>query len=232
MNRVFILASIAFTGVASADVVFGFTNLTGGTMTYDGVTTTVTMPIAVLVVSGAPMNNGFYYIDGSACTTSNPAGTCGTTSTMTGSQTGAAAGIVTFGSGGSLTLSGSLDSVSGTELLATGPIIVSGTYASATLNTSTGILAAFGGVGGDTKSATFLSFFGLDSTTMFSFDFKASAMLPAGYAGGSAAPFGDAPVVTGSVDNTAPSAVPEPASIALLGSMLVGVFGLLRKRLA
>jgi hypothetical protein len=232
MKQLFVvfLASIALASVANADIVMGFTNLIGGTMTYNGVTTAVTMPITELVVTGAPINNGFYYIDGAtACTTPNPGlAPCGTTSTTTGTQTGSVGGIATFGAGGSLTLAGSLDNAAGVQVLATGPIITSGSYSSATLNTSTGVLSAFGGVGGDVKSAAFLSFFGLTSTTMFSFDFKASAR--SGAAPG--ATFTNAPVVTGSVDNVAPSAVPEPASVALFGTMLLGVAGLLRKKLA
>jgi hypothetical protein len=223
-----ILACTALIGVAAAEPVFTFSNIgnSGGTASYNGTTATVSnMGTLFLTVTGAPANNGTYIIDGpSTCILIFP---CGTTNTTTGPQTGVTGGtIIDFGSGGSLTVFGSLETTGGTLILADQNLIQSGTYSSATLDTTTGILTALAGTGFDVKSSELASFFGIN-TTHFSFDLGVGIGLPPSYT--CCSTFTDAPVLSGHIDNTP---APEPTSLALLGVGLLAVGTLIRRKLS
>jgi hypothetical protein len=234
------LACIGLVSVATAGPIFTFTDVlnTGlGTLSYDGTTASISnMPAVLLTVLGAPVNDGAYLIDGiggfyppgpGGCVNLAPVG-CGVINSTTGAQTGTGAGFASFGPGGSLTLSGSLDcgpgnvtcGALGTQVLTYQGIILSGSYSNATLNFASATLA-LSGVGGDIKSAPFLEYFGLPGPTLFSFSLTANA------APGqtSITPFTSA-LTGGNVTNVA-----EPSGLFLLGTGLLVGAGLLRRKL-
>jgi hypothetical protein len=222
-----LVACAALVGVSRAEAIFTFSDIgnSGGTASYNGTTSTVSgMGTLFLTVTGAPANNGTYMIDGpSTCLGIFP---CGTTNTTTGAQTGVTSGtIIDFGSGGSLTLFGSLETLGGGVILPDQFLISSGSYASSTLDTTTGILTVLAGTGTDTKSAALASFFGI-TTTNFGFDLGVGIGLPPGYK--CCSTFTNAPVLSGHIDNT----VSEPAGLALLGAGLLALGTIVRRRLS
>jgi hypothetical protein len=113
------------------------------------------------------------------------------------------------------------DNSLGVQVLAYQPIILSGSYSSASLNFVTGAIS-MSGVGFDIKSAPFLALFGLNPTTPFSFGFSANATGPV-------TPFNPftAPLANGGVVNTAA----EPSALLLLGAGLLAGAGVLRRKL-
>lgn len=228
MKRLFLafLMCIGLVGIASAGPVFNFFdsfNPNTGTMSYNGTTASISgMPILGLTVTGAPLHNGSYFIDGPIACAFSPTGTCGQADTTTGAINGTTLNIVNFGAGGNLTLSGSVDLASGTEVIPFGPIIDSGTYANASLNTSTLTLTT-SGVGTDTKDLAFLSYFGITNQT-FSFGISANANAPAGYT--APGTFSNASLQGGTITNT-----PEPSALLLLGTGLLISGGVLRRKL-
>jgi hypothetical protein len=235
------LACIGLVGVAAANPIFTFTDVLNagvGTLTYTGggngvATASVSgMPLVFLQVAGAPANNGTYLLDGIGALpppAGYPPGTCtnlfvigcGVAATTTGTQTSTTVNTAIFGPGGTLALSGSLDTLAGVPILAYMPIILSGAYSSASLNFATNTLA-MAGVGGDIKSAPFLAFFGLPATTPFNFSFAATATGPI-------VPFTPftGQIQTGGITNTAA----EPSALLLLGAGLLAGAGVLRRKL-
>ena len=89
------LACFGLVGVAAASPIFTFTDVLNpgiGTLSYTGggngvATASVSgMPIVFLTVTGAPLNNGSYLLDGpTACTNLFPIG-CGVAATTTAPQ--------------------------------------------------------------------------------------------------------------------------------------------------
>jgi len=191
-------------------------------MTYDGTTTTISgMPILFLSVTGAPLNNGTYFIDGPITCTFSPTGTCGTLNTQTGALSGTSGNTVNFGPGGSLSLSGSVDLLNGTEVVPFGPIVDSGSYTTASLNTSSLTLST-SGVGFDFKDPAFLAYFGITNTA-FQFSFSANALAPTRYT--PPGTFTDAPIQLGGLTN-----VPEPSAFLVWASGFLVAGGVLRRK--
>lgn len=255
MKRIFLifLSSFLLVGFANAIPILNFFDTTPGvgTMTWTGgLGGTVTLsgePIISLSVSGAPINNGTYLIDGPITTNGalgtgcsapngNVAGSCGTSLSTTGGAIFVSPGVVAFGPGGSLSLTGSLDCgpatpfcitngfAPGFSLLGTGPIIVSGSFTSASLSLSTLTLSE-GGVGSDFKNPTFLAFFGITNPN-FAFTLSANALAPPGYVPPAAF---SVPLQGGSITNF--GVVTEPSALLLLGTGLLAVAGVLRRKL-
>ncbi len=218
-----------------ADVTLAFNSGTGvallGNVSYaGGAAALVGTNIAIgdLVVTGAPMNNGTYIVNGSiSCNQPIIAGvgngTCGALSFTTGAgdQTGTSAGIVNvFASGGSVSITGSV-----LPLLGGGPI-ASGTLLTGSFTgPNTATAAATNGIGFDTKNAALLAFFGITDPN-FDFAHATLDMLPGI---NPTNPFSDT-VTLANFENT--SAVPEPVSISLLGTVMLGCAALMRRRRA
>jgi hypothetical protein len=232
------IACIGLTGVSAAQPIFTFVDINGftGTMSYNGSTASVNgVAISNVVVSGAPANNGTYLIDGTITAGPCAVSGCGVLNTTTGAQTFGAGPSAFFGPGGSFSLIGSLDTLTGAPILGTQPIILSFAYANTTLFTGS-ILSLFGS-GNDIKSPAFLAFFGITNPN-FQFALSSVATPPPGYVANfnpllPPNPFAGAPIFVGSTFNNVGGASPvaEPSALLLLGTGLLVGAGVLRGKL-
>jgi len=151
----------------SASTTFTFSDTTGvnmlGTVSYGGGASPLVgtaIALGELIVSGAPMNNGTYALDGTiACgNTVGGDGTCGSLDFTTGAglQAGSIPGASNnFAGGGSITIMGTLKNLAGTSTIASGTL-ASGTFTSANASTVSTL-----GIGLDSKDPTMLAFFGI-----------------------------------------------------------------------
>lgn len=192
---------LAVPGFAGASIDFG-TGLagTGGVFTLNGANATGTnIPIGVVTITGAPLNNGVFLVGG----------------TCTGSGTiGSPYGCLNFNTAtNTLSITGSIPS------LGIAPeVLLSGTFTGFTAN-GNGLLNA---TGPDSKAADLLTAVGLSGLPFSFFGFSLTS----------------SPILTnpgtGSVSSTdiRNDAVPEPASVVLLGTILLGSCMALRRRAA
>jgi hypothetical protein len=161
-----ILVSLAAALVMSASTTLTFSDTTGvnmlGTVSYGGGANPLVgtaISLGELIVSGAPLNNGTYALEGAiACGNLVGNGTCGSLDFATGAgqQAGTVAGLSNnFAGGGSMTIVGTLTNLLGTTTIA------SGTLATGSFSSANATQASTSGVGLDTKNATMLAFFGI-----------------------------------------------------------------------
>ena len=163
--------------------------------------------------------------------------TGGTLQFTTGAFAGYSAGVYSFGSGGGLTITGSTAgclTVGGcggnTPNTVSGSPLVSAPIVSATFD-STGFVQLAIATGSDTKDSVMLAFYGLPAASQFSFNGTIHAALTGNASGGAFVPGGSFQAVGTLSTNIANALVPEPAAALLLGTVLVGVTGLLRRRI-
>jgi hypothetical protein len=144
-------------------------------------------------------------------------------------------GTYTFGSGGTISITGTgpgcltVGGCGGNVPNTTsGPTLLSGVDISARYEVASGIgmLDLYITTGSDRKNTNLVQFFGLNPANISSWAFNGTVHATGGGTGGAFA--ADS---TGSTD-IANTPVPEPASIILLGSVLVGITSLVHRRRA
>jgi hypothetical protein len=232
-TKLVIMAFLALTAFVASGVaapaIIDFASGTGtdtGTFTYaGGATPLMGMNILIGDVTGisTPSNNGVTDMI-----------TSGLLSFTTGDFVSLVGGVYTFGAGGSITITGTgpgCTTVGGCggnmPDTTSGPTLLSGADVSATFNSNGTLnLAIINGT--DTKDPSLVQFFGLPASIPgwdFSGTIHATGFTPVGMMGGFTANSSHST----DIQNTP---VPEPASIILLGSILVGITTLLHRRRA
>jgi len=200
----------------------------GGTLTYTagGVLSGTNIRIGALTVGGAPVNNGVYLVYGSLPSAGSafiPGLTSGVLTFTSGSLLSIdSSGVYHFGGGGTISIVGYLPGITGSS---GSPVtLLSGNFVGATYNPATGGAALYVSSGTDIKDPTLLAYFGIPTGTPFLFSGTVHTNTPTYSSGGS---FTAGAQASTNILNTA---VPEPGSMMLLGTALIGVAGLARRR--
>jgi hypothetical protein len=197
---------------ASAATIIDFRNgsaVAGGSITFDGSNVFGNnLPIAMVEILGAPTNNGTYEVTGAIVNSGTPSGTAGDLDFN--SQTGV------------VTLSGCIAGLgvgltSGGVCTEPAPLL-SGTLTGFNVNGPRGLVDF---TGFDTKSSQLLTAIGLSPTTPFSMD---SFQLLTGSLTANGVP------VTSVSTDLRNTAVPEPATMMLLGTGLLAAFKARRRQ--
>jgi hypothetical protein len=187
----------------------------GGTISWAGGSSPligIDIPIGIAIGQGTPLNNG------SSLTVN------GLLNFMTGNyQFTDVNGLLNFGGGGSMSITGDI-----ATLGITNASLLSGSFQGVNVNTIAGILGLATAFGSDTKNPALISyFFGGNPLLGWSFN---GTIFGIGTVGtdpnGNVTGLGLTPLSVSIMNTT----VPEPGSVFLLGTAMVGISVLMRRR--
>lgn len=198
-------------GPALAGPIVSFSANAGGTISYAGGGSDVVganITIDTVTGIGTPQHSG----------NPGPSVTQGTLNFTTGNLVSFSSGVYTFGAGGTFTITGGVPAAS----IANGTILLSGQLSTAAVDVSSSSVYLFTGSGSDTPNQALLAYFGLTgaSATLGQVTIHISPTTACGPCGRST-PFGGSAFSIYVPD--APTPVPEPGTLALLGSGLLGI---------
>ncbi|NGZ04048.1 MAG: hypothetical protein CV090_13475 [Nitrospira sp. WS238] len=205
------------TGPAMAmELNFNIVAPTTGSISYDGIgggLIGTTIDVDNVVGLSTPLNN-------------NVTSTCLTCvlNFTSGLNSSAGGGTWQFGSGGSISITGGVDFLVGSDI-PVGSTLLTGTFSSAEVKTLGGVFEVTFGSFTDVKHADLLSYYGMPSGN---YDGSLTILFDAATGPGDA--FISASLFGGSIANVA--AVPLPAAAWLFGSGLLGLYSVVRRRRA
>ena len=210
-------AMVVGTGTARAGAVLDFQlgGSGGGSISYAGGTAPLigtNIPIGLVSGTDTPLNNG-----GSLLITGTCAGGRGCLNFQTGNMVSNVGGVLTFGAGTAFTITGGISSLG----LGNSTILLTASSVQATVQNIGGFFSFTLPNGSDTKNPTLVSYFFATAPISWAF---------AGSISGPPVNLSGFTITNETSVDIGNAAVPEPMSVLLLGTTMVGVATIIRRR--